>query len=131
MADHPDSSPVSDKRPNLAYEALTPLGGDRARVRFRGRFQDRPVVWDAEIMTLQAAWRQSSAAGRNARPPTLRQFIEIDDPGGEHVRLRIALAVAAIDAPTVFKSMIMVHNYKRLRAGRHEYGPAHEINQAT
>ncbi len=129
MPDPSDDSPLADKRRKLSYEALTPLGGNMARVRFRGRFQGRPVTWDAELMTLEEAWRQSLAGvGGSKRPTALRQFIDITPAAGDRVRLRIGLAVPEIDAPTVFKTMIMMHNYKRLRPGRHEYGPSHEIS---
>jgi hypothetical protein len=128
MPDPSDAPSFDDKRHHLSYEALTPLGGSKAQVRFRGRFQGRPVTWEAELMTLEEAWRQSLAGtGDGAQAATLRQFIDITRLAGDRLRVQIGLAVPAIDAPTVFKTMIMIHNYKRLRPGRHEYGPAHEI----
>ena len=61
-------------------------------------------------------------------PMTLRQYIDIP-PDGDPAAwpLEVALAVPAIDAPTVFKTIIMIHNYKRLAPGRHEYGPGHRF----
>jgi hypothetical protein len=35
----------------------------------------------------------------------------------------VGLHVERIDPPTVRKAMIMIRRYKRLRRGRHEYGP--------
>jgi len=128
MPEFPDDSPLTDPRHDLSYEALTPLGGSMARVRFSGRFQGRPVTWEAELMTLEEAWRQG-LAGSAEPPASLRQFIDIRRQTDDRFRLRIGLAVATIDAPTVFKAMIMIHNYKRLRPGRHEYGPTHEFQR--
>lgn len=88
-----------------------PLGGGGARLRFIGRYQDRDVVWDAELIALSG---DRAAA----------QFIDIGEPGPRGVPIRIGLGVPCIDRPTVLKTIIMVRNYKRLRPGRHEFGPA-------
>lgn len=86
------------------------LGGPQLRVRFIGRFEQAEVVWDAHLLALgQAA---DSA-----------QFIEIATPTARGRPIRIGLAVARIDRPTLLKTIIMVRNYKRLRLGRHEFGP--------
>lgn len=81
------------------------------RVRFIGRFEQQDVVWDAELIALAA----SGVAGA--------QFIEIGAPTVRGVPIRIGLSVAAIDRPTLLKTLVMVRNYKRLRHGRHEFGP--------
>ncbi len=117
------SSDISQNR--LVYEALEPLGGPSARIRFSGRLLGREVIWQARLRTLEDVWRERRAAG--ALPATgsvaLRQYIDIREtaePG--RAELEVALAVPAIDAPTVFKTLIMINNYKRLAPGRHEYG---------
>ena len=109
----------------LGYQALSALGGASARVRFPGLFQDRPVVWDAEILTLEAYDRQQTRhASIPTSPRTWQQFIEIGAPSEQGVPLRVGLAVPLIDAATVLRTTIMIRNYKRLRPGRHEFGEA-------
>ncbi len=122
------SSTVSQNR--LVYEALEPLDGPAARIRFSGRLQGREVIWQARLRTLEDVWRERLAAeGLPADAPMeLRQYIDIaedGDPAGWP--LEVALAVPVIDAPTVFKTIIMIHNYKRLAPGRHAYGPVHRF----
>lgn len=86
-------------------------GGASARLRFIGRFQAEEVVWDAELIALAAT--EGGAA----------QFLDIGAPTARGIPIRIGLGVACIDRPTVIKTIIMVRNYKRLRQGRHEFGP--------
>jgi hypothetical protein len=87
-------------------------GGRRARLRFIGRYQDREVVWDAELIALAADGG------------TAAQFLDIGEPGARGIPIRIGLGVPCIDRPTLLKTIIMVRNYKRLHPGRHEFGPA-------
>lgn len=106
--------PVDQLREELAgadFVCDGPLGGDSLRLRFIGRYQEREVVWDAELIAL-------SGDGAAA------QFLDIGAPGPRGVPIRIGLGVPCIDRPTVLKTIIMVRNYKRLRPGRHEFGPA-------
>lgn len=108
------STLVAALRAELAgadYLCDTPLDGSMARLRFIGRFEQRDVVWDAELIALEA----TATAGA--------QFIDIGAPGVRGVPITIGLRVACIDRPTVLKTLIMVRNYKRLRPGRHEFGP--------
>lgn len=87
-------------------------GGRSARLRFIGRYQDREVVWDAELIAL------------TADGGTAAQFLDIGEPGARGIPIRIGLGVPCIDRPTLLKTIIMVRNYKRLHPGRHEFGPA-------
>jgi len=123
------SSSVSQNK--LVYEALDPLGGTAARIRFSGHLQGRDVIWQARLRTLEDVWRERQADRPAETPMVLRQFIDIA-PDGDPAAwpLEVALAVPAIDAPTVFKTIIMIHNYKRLAPGRHEYGPKHRFPPA-
>ncbi len=122
------SSSVSQNK--LVYEALEPLDGPSARIRFSGHLQGREVIWQARLRTLEDVWRERLADQDLPAdtPMTLRQYIDIP-PDGDPAAwpLEVALAVPAIDAPTVFKTIIMIHNYKRLAPGRHEYGPGHRF----
>ena len=93
------------------FVAVTELDGPAARIRFIGRFQNEDVVWDAHLVALASL------------DPEAPQFLEIDPPDAHGVPIRIGLNVPRIDRPTVMKTLIMVRNYKLLRAGRHEFGP--------
>ncbi|HID49669.1 MAG TPA: hypothetical protein EYP40_08705 [Chromatiales bacterium] len=108
------------------YQALTPLGGPEAHVRFAGRLQDRPVIWDARLLTLGAVYRHMRETGelRPGQSVTLTQFLEIEPAGDGICKLRVGLDVPCIDEPTVLKTLIMIHNYQRLQPGRHDYGPS-------
>lgn len=87
---------------------------DRARIRFTGSFEGRPVVWDAEVIALRA--------GRNDSSP--RPYIDVGTRGEHGRALRVGLALTALDAPALAKTVIMIRNYKRLRRGRMEFGDA-------
>ena len=115
----------------LAYRALSPLGGGVAQVRFLGSFQGQAVVWDAQILTLQAYdQEQTRRADRPLPARTWYPFIEIGAPGQHGMPLRVGLGVACIDAATVLRTMVMIRNYKRLRPGRHEFGDAMTFTDA-
>ena len=93
------------------FIADTQLGGAQARIRFIGRFRDDDVVWDARLIALAAT------------DPAAPQFLDVGVSTGRGIPIRIGLNVPHIDRPTVMKTLIMVRNYKRLRVGRHEFGP--------
>lgn len=105
---------VASVREELAGEDFLcdgPLNGPTARVRFIGHFQQQDVVWDAELIALAADGAQGA------------QFIDIGSPGPRGLAIRVGLRVTCIDRPTVLKTLVMVRNYKRLRPGRHDFGP--------
>ncbi len=99
---------------------LSPPGGGEVRVRFEGVLQGHRLTWDGHFMTLQHAWEMCQPA--QAGP--LQQFIEVgeDGPLGRHIQ--VGLAVPVMDRPSIIKTVIMLRQYKRLRPGRHDYGPA-------
>ena len=109
------------------YVALDPLGGAEARVDFPGTFQGRPVVWRARIIAL----RHPECP---LRPLPETQFMEItpagtqgetpDGDGPMQYDVAIGLWVAAVDRPTVLKTLVMMRKYRRLREGRIEFRPA-------
>jgi hypothetical protein len=129
MVDSSPQPPLTEVQRQFDYTALSPLGGQTAHIRFVGQFHEQQVTWDTQLITLQEIYRQGIATGTFAadEPISLQQFIEIEETGPTEMRLKIGIDVPAIDAPTVFKSMIMIHNYKRLRIGRHEYGPPRQF----
>jgi hypothetical protein len=93
------------------YEILGPLGGGELRLRFRGPYAGREVVWDAHFMT-------RSRYGTE----TTRNFIDIGAEGPHGRQLIVVLNVDCFDTPTLRKAIIMVRQYRRLRPGRHEFG---------
>ena len=103
------------------FEVVEPLGGPRARVRFLGPFNGEQTLWDARIMTLEAVLREALESGQ-AMPIAPRQFIDIGNEGSEGRAISIGLHVPAINEPTIWKTITMVRNYKRLRFGRIEWG---------
>jgi hypothetical protein len=119
-------SPLTEAQAQFEYTALSPLGSQTAHIRFAGHFQGHDVTWDTHLITLKECYRQAIHTGSvtENEPVTLCQFIEIEEKSPTEMALMIGIDVPVIDAPTVFKSMIMIHNYKRLRIGRHEYGPS-------
>lgn len=113
--------PITETLSSLEYDFITPQHDDQcARIRFTGSFQGNPVIWHAQIMTLQY-WCEHASPGTTANE--CRQFIDIrpgNTPG--QFALDVALGTCRIDHPTILKTIIMIRNYKRLATGRHEFG---------
>jgi hypothetical protein len=108
------------------YQAVTPLGDEQAHIRFRGSFQDQSIIWDAHLLTLSAVYRELLESN-NITPYQsiiLSQFMEISPTRPGEYGLRVGLDVPCIDEPTVFKTIIMINNYKRLQLGRRDYQPS-------
>ncbi len=57
------------------------------------------------------------------RQQGVRQFIETVFSSGDQHRLTVVLDLPSIDTPALRKTVIMLRRWKRLRPGRHEYGP--------
>ncbi|MGD8407324.1 MAG: hypothetical protein PVG50_02175 [Thiohalophilus sp.] len=103
------------------YQALSPINQSRVHIQFPGHFQEQEIIWDAQLFTLEHEYRQHTSDARQSSQ-TCRQYIEIS-PGKDHlVPITVALNVPEFDEPAILKTMIMIHNYKRLRFGRHEFG---------
>lgn len=128
------SNPIETLQQRLSetgqdYLALGPLGGAEARVDFPGTFRGKPVVWHARIIAL----RHPDCP---LRPLPDTQFMEIAPAGPSHASetpdgdgpmqydVVIGLWVAAVDHPTVLKTLVMMRKYRRLREGRIEFRPA-------
>lgn len=105
--------------PREPYGMCASQDGDWAEIEFEGRFQGRAVIWRATVMTLAQYAFQYGLSG------PLRGFIDVADAEDEAgVRsLHVVLPVKDIDPPTLRKAVIMVRQYRRLRVGRHEFGP--------
>ncbi len=108
------------------YLIVGELRPTRARVRFLGTFQGRRVVWDCQFVALAGPGEagEGMAAAR-------RNYIEIGTEQPHGLPLGVGLNIALIDRPAIEKMIIMVRNYKRLRPGRHEYGPAGGVQSHT
>jgi len=107
------------------YEPLGPLGGDSVQLRFGGTFEGAATRWDATFLTL-THYRRCYAP----ECPALRNFIDIGATGANGRQLMVALDVAALDAATVHKMVVMVRNYKRLQVGRHWFGAEKRFDPA-
>ncbi len=123
-------SPLTNHQRKFNYTALSPLGGQTAHIQFKGLFQGQEVLWDTRLITLQEIYRQEMSTGKYQEVDSisLLQFIEINEKSAAEFALTVGIDVPEIDAPTVLKTIIMIHNYKRLRCGRHEYGPSRKFS---
>lgn len=95
------------RRSGAEYRLSQPPGETEARFEFIGRFDGAPVIWEVRLLALGVDERE--------------QFIDIEPGGGMRRRVSVGLALARIDPPAILKTVIMVRNYKRLRAGRHTW----------
>jgi hypothetical protein len=129
MSDPDTQTPLTSYQRQFDYKVLSPLGGQTAHIQFKGPFQDQEVMWDTHIITLREIYRQSVAEGKypENEPVSLLQYIEINEKDDAEFTLTVGIDVPTIDTPTVLKTIIMIHNYKQLRHGRHEYGSAHQF----
>lgn len=103
---------------DLEFTALTPLDQNQVQVQFEGKFKNRTIIWDATISTL-APIIDCNPAQTNIR----KQAITIHPVDNTCYKVNIELDVERITEATVFKTMLMIHNYKKLDLGRHEFGP--------
>lgn len=104
---------------NLRYSLLEPLQPGQARFTFTGPFEGRDILWQATLVTLAHYHaQQPPSAVTISRQP----FIDIgaDTPAGR--LLTVALDIPQIDEPAILRTLVMIRQYKRLHAGRHEFG---------
>jgi hypothetical protein len=107
------------------FQEVEPREPGRARIRFAGTFQGDPVIWDATIYTLTRWRRDSDQRGGQPTPGdgrAPRAFIEVGPAAGSLRTITVGLPVDEVDEPVLHKTVIMVRGYKRLTAGRHEFG---------
>lgn len=99
----------------------------KAKFQFTGHYYGKPVTWQCTLQTLDQYYQQlvsNNKVDRNT-PVTLQRFIDITDSDSPTPSINIALDVDIIDEPTIRKTIVMVHNYKRLHEGHHPYGAAY------
>jgi len=104
----------------LEFTALTALNKKRVDVQFKGKFKNKKIVWNASIFTLDSLLQD-----KGMQHEEQRQAITIEAAEDNHYKIIIELDVKLITESTVFKTMLMIHNYKKLKVGRHEFGRAH------
>jgi hypothetical protein len=107
------------------YINLDALDGPTARVQFIGTFQGREVAWNAILVTLSHCYLTRLRQRQNNAEKTLQiqQFIDVGRETKNGIELTVALPVDSINEPAVLKTIIMIRNYKRLKQGRHAFGP--------
>ena len=103
---------------------ISGIGTEKATFQFQGHFHGKPVTWQCTLQTLDHYYDELL---RNKKiesniPLTLKRFIDIHGTDSPTPSINITLDVEIIDEPTIRKSVIMVHNYKKLHEGLHEYG---------
>jgi len=118
---------LTQGRKDLLDEAklLDIPGGPSLRLRFQGMFEGRSVTWLATLTALAAPARSGTAGALPA------SYIEIGEDRAEGTPIAVGLPVAAIDAPTIRKAMIMIRQYRRLRRGRQEFAPPEQDARRT
>ena len=107
------------ERNGTGFIYTAPAQENCAQIRFIGSFEGRSVIWDATIVTLEH--RHATGGGHERAHPD-SQFIEIDEGDGDIRKVSIGLQLDRIDEQAILKTIIMIRKYKRLHAGRHEFG---------
>ena len=102
---------------NLDYICSATLPDTVVTLRFPGPFQNRTVIWDTTITTIQHYYQ-------NRHQEAGKPFIEIKEDTDSIYKLTVGLNLPTIDVPTIKKTIIMIRNYKRLSIGCHEWGEA-------
>ena len=90
-------------------------------IQFIGNFDGARVVWHAHIQTLQKYASELRQQTPSTAALRLRQFIDIQQRQGRHT-VQLGLNLDKIDEAAILRTIIMIRQYKRLHAGRHEYG---------
>ena len=112
---------------SINIHTIDGINTGKAKFQFEGRYYNNPVTWQCTLQTLDQYYQELVNSNKiNSNTPTaLRRFIQIAGTDSPTPSINIVLDVKIIDEPTVRKSIIMVHNYKKLHEGVHEYGEAY------
>jgi hypothetical protein len=119
----PDDYPRRRDLHGVQFTLIEPALPSRTRFSFAGPFEGQETVWDATLLTLEAHHATEPPTDRMQR----RSFIEIGPATAAGRVVRIVLDVAAIDEGVILRTIIMMRQYKRLHAGRHEFGEPREF----
>lgn len=103
---------------------ISGINTGKASFQFAGHYYGTPVTWQCTLQTLDQYYQElvNSNKIEPNTPMSLRRFIDIANTDSPTPSINIVLDVEIIDEPTIRKSIIMVHNYKKHHEGRHEYG---------
>ena len=115
-----------EKNPVFPHE-ISGINTGQASFEFKGHFHNQPVIWQCTLQTLEHHYQSLIATQQISETENvmLKKFIQIQDNKSSTPHIHIGLDVDCIDEPTIRKTIIMVHNYKKLHAGRHEYGTSY------
>ena len=107
--------------------AVTGINTGKAEFQFNGHYYGKPVTWQCTLQTLDEYYQELVSQNKvdSHSPVTLQRFINISDSDSPTPSINIVLDVEIIDEPTIRKSIVMVHNYKKLHEGHHSYGKAY------
>ena len=108
------------------FELLEQSNEEWARIGFDGPFLGAQVNWEATVMTLA---HHARGLPRDARGRGLRQHMDVAPVKDGRGQITVVLAVPRIDLPVLRKTVIMVRQWRRLSAGRHEYGPVQRLDE--
>lgn len=106
------------------YELLSATP-DEVRLRFVGPFEGVPVVWEARIRRLGTGQPRYIAVGDWIEPTgacAASRVGAFSERSAAAIALEVGLDVPVLDPPALRKTVVMVRQWKRLRAGRHEFG---------
>ena len=112
---------------SVDINTVSGINTGKAQFQFDGRYHNNPVTWQCTLQTLDQYYQELVNSNKVKRDATiaLKRFIHISGTDSPTPSINIVLDVEIIDEPTVRKSVIMVHNYKKLHEGIHEYGEAY------
>jgi len=118
------SAGASTRSPS-SFELVWRTDEHCACIRFPARYRGQPVSWTVTVMSLRHYFEHYVRRGLapDIDHATVHPFIEVESEPSDEMNARVALGVARVDEPTLRKVVIMMRQYKRLRAGRHEFNP--------
>lgn len=99
----------------IRFTLAEALRDDRARFSFDGPFEGRTVHWDATLVALTHPRHRPVAAAT-------RSYIDIGPASAARRAVTVGLAIPAVDTGAIVRTIIMLRQYRRLHAGRHEFG---------
>ena len=98
-----------------SYLLFSNLPASRAKLQFEGVLNNKAVVWDACVRTID------DYALNNEVAPDPKQIINVAIVNGRY-KLEVALHMKQIDSAVLERTIIMIRKYKALKVGFHEYG---------
>lgn len=101
----------------MTYTLIQRFNNHHVHFQFKGLFQGKDVIWDTHLYTLSYF-----AEINHLSNIKLKQFIDIVPAASDTMNLQVALNIPVVNEPAIYKMMIMIRQYKKLSAGRHEYG---------